>query len=160
MPWITKWPGPFRVTSAPSAATARSVAQTVLALEEALHLGEPVGERTEKRGAVRDGLVAGYGDRAGEASDGADDGVHASFSRTSRARPSSASRVVQSPRAASSRHRPRTASYARERVQQRPRFCAEDVGPERLGGRRDARRVDEAAARERQRVPVGRRTSA
>ena len=109
-PWITKCPGPFRVTSAPSAATARSGRQAVLALEEPVHLGEPVGERAEERGAVRDGLVAGHADRAGETPDGTNDGVHASFSRTSRARPSSASRAVQSPRAASSRHRPRTAS--------------------------------------------------
>ena len=84
--------------------------QAILALEEALHLGEPVGERSEERGAVRHRLVARHGDRAGEASNGTDDGVHASFSRTSRARPSSASRVAQSPRAASSRQRPRTAS--------------------------------------------------
>ena len=84
--------------------------QAVLALEESVHLGEPVGERAEERGAMRDGLVARHDDRPGEAPGRADDGVHVSFSRTSRARPSSASRAVQSPRAASSRHRPRTAS--------------------------------------------------
>ena len=153
-PWITKCPGPFRATSAPSAATARSVARTVLALEESLHFGGTIGERAEEGGAVRDGLVARHPDRAGDPSDR---DARSAFTRASpgpRARvPSSASSVAQSPRATSSRHRPRTASYRASASRSGRRFSRKMSVHRALGGRRDAGRVDEAAPDERKARP-------
>ena len=122
--------------------------QAVLALEEALHLGEPVGERAEERGAVRDGLVARHGDRAGEASD-----------RTRRRRSrellpnlAGASELRLEGRPVAARHELAPPAedrlVARERVEQRPAVRAEDVPPERLGATPRCASCREAAPRE------------
>ena len=77
-----------------------------------------------------------------------------------RASPAPRARVRAPPRASpiAARHEVPPAAEDRlvsgERVEDRPAILAEDVRPERLGRRRDPRRVGEAAPRERQGVPV------
>ena len=51
-PWITKCPGPFRVTSRAERRNCPECPQTVLPLEEPLDLGETIGERPQECGPM------------------------------------------------------------------------------------------------------------
>src|SRR5262249_58672555 len=88
----------------------RDRAQAILALEIALHFRRSLGQRTEQRRAVRNGLVARHLALAGQPAHGTHTEVHASPSRVVLSLASSASMPAASPVAIS---RSRSSSAAR-----------------------------------------------